>query len=132
MPLSEFASDLERRALPAFSLVVPDLCHSMHDCSRETGDAWLKAFLAPLLASPQLKNGVVFVVFDEGKTDLHGCGHVAALAIGPTVRRHSQATATLDHYSILRTIEDNWGLPLLGASATANPVRGIWRTPKKS
>ncbi len=32
-----------------------------------------------------------------------------------------------DHYGLLRTIEEAWGLPLLGRSAGATPITGIWR-----
>ena len=35
----------------------------MHDCSVATGDAWLHGFLPPLLRSPQMRGGVVFLVF---------------------------------------------------------------------
>ncbi len=65
VPLSQLGPDLARRALPDFSLVVPDLCHDMHDCSVATGDAWLGSFLPAILRSPEMKDGVVFVLFDE-------------------------------------------------------------------
>ena len=41
--------------LPSYSLVVPDQCNDMHDCSVATGDRWLKGFLPPLLASRRLR-----------------------------------------------------------------------------
>ena len=65
--------------LPAFSFVVPDLCHDMHDCSIRTGDEWLARFIRPLLT---LKRTVVFVVFDEGTTDSGGGGEVPLIAAG--------------------------------------------------
>ena len=49
VPLRSFARDLGAGRLPDFSLVVPDLCHDMHDCSVAAGDAWLRVFLRPLL-----------------------------------------------------------------------------------
>ena len=48
----------------------------MHDCSVATGDAWLKADVAPLLRSPELRSGVVFVAFDEGTSDTGGGGRI--------------------------------------------------------
>jgi hypothetical protein len=33
------------------------------------------------------------------------------------------------HYGLLRTIEQGFDLPLLGRSARATPVTGIWRLP---
>ena len=127
VPLGTFRRDLEAGRLPDFSLVVPDLCHDMHDCSVTTGDAWLGGFLQPLLRSPALRHGVVFVVFDEGTSSLGGGGHVPALVLGPLVRPASSSSTPLDHYGLLRTIEGTWGLPLLGRSRGATPITGIWR-----
>jgi hypothetical protein len=121
------SADVRARRLPDFSLVVPDLCNSMHDCSVATGDAWLKRNVVPLLSSPALGRGVVFVVFDEGATSLGGGGRVAALALGSRVRPGSHAAAPTSHYGLLRTIEAAWQLPLLGESARAKPIAGIWR-----
>ena len=32
----------------------------------------------------------------------------------------------IDHYSVLRTLEDMYGLAPLGKAATATPISGIW------
>jgi phosphatidylinositol-3-phosphatase len=127
VPFPRLAHDLARHRLPDFSLVVPNLCNDMHDCSAATGDAWLKAHVVPLLRSPQLRGGVVFVVFDEGTSDTGSGGHVEALALGPTVRRGATFTKPTNHYGLLRTIEDSWGLPRLGLSRRGTPVGGIWK-----
>jgi hypothetical protein len=127
VPLTQLARDLAARRLPDFSLVVPNLCHDTHDCSLTTGDRWLGSFLPPLLASPELAGSVVFVIFDEGSTNLRGGGHIPAIALGPAVRPHTRYTLPMTHYSLLRTIEDAWRLDLLGRSAQAHAVAGIWR-----
>jgi acid phosphatase len=129
VPFSELAGDLDHRRLPDFSLVIPDNCHNMHDCPVSTGDTWLKGFLPGVLASPQMRHGVVFVIFDEGKGRDPGLpgGRIPALAVGPTVRPGSRTSGTLDHYALLRTIEDAFRLPRLGRSASARPITGIWR-----
>lgn len=122
VPLTQLRADLRADALPAFALVVPDLCHSMHDCSVRTGDRWLGATIPPLLNLP---NTVVFVVFDEGSSH----NRVPALALGTAVLPHTRVTSRTGHYSLLRTIEAAWGLPLLGRSASAKPITGIWKQP---
>jgi acid phosphatase len=123
VPLAQLTRDRVAGRLPNFALVVPDLCHDMHDCSVATGDAWLKRFLPPLLSLPDT---AVFVVFDE--SDTAGPG-VPALALGSLVRAHSYSTGVTSHYGLLRTIEQGFRLPLLGRSARATPVTGIWRLP---
>lgn len=124
VPLSQLGADVRAGALPNFSLVVPDLCHSMHDCSVSVGDAWLRSQIGKFVKLP---NTVVFVVFDEGSTSIRGGGHTAALALGRAVRLGSRSTRVTSHYGILRTIEQAWGLPLLGHSADVAPITGIWR-----
>jgi hypothetical protein len=127
VPFTRLERDLARGRLPDFSLVVPNLCNDMHDCPVATGDAWLKAHVVPLLHSRVLRGGVVFVVFDEGVTDLGGGGRIEALALGPTVRRGSRFRRSTNHYGLLRTIEDAWRLPRLGLSRTGTPIGGIWK-----
>jgi phospholipase C len=122
VPLPQLAADLESGSLPDFALVVPDLCHSMHDCPVRTGDRWLRTILPPLLQWPDT---VVFVTFDEGARGA-GRNHVAALALGSAVRPATRSAQRTGHYGLLRTIEDAWGLPLLGHSASAKPIAGIW------
>jgi phosphatidylinositol-3-phosphatase len=127
VPFPQLARDLAGHRLPDFSLVVPNLCDDMHDCSVATGDAWLKAHVVPLLRAPALRGGVAFVVFDEGTSGTGGGGRVEALALGPTVRPGSTFARATNHFGLLRTIEDAWGLPRLGYSRTGTPIGGIWR-----
>ena len=126
VPFAQLGRDLHRNELPDFSLVVPNLCDDMHDCGVEAGDAWLNAHVVPLVHSAQLRRGVVFVVFDEGTSDTGGGGRIMALALGPTVRRGSRFTKATNHYGLLRTIEDAWGLPRLALSRKGTPIGGIW------
>ena len=112
---------LSPRRLPDFALVIPDLCHDMHDCPVRVGDAWLRRFLPPLLRIPDT---AVFVTFDES----YGPGNrVPALALGPLVRPGTRFASAMTHYGLLRTLEDGLGLPRLGRSARVRPVTGIWK-----
>ena len=99
----------------------------MHDCPVAAGDAWLRSFLRPLLASPQLKRSLVLVTFDEGTSYGRDGGHVATLAVGPLVRPGAVSRRPVNQFGLLRTIEDGLGLPALGASRVNRPVTGIWR-----
>jgi phosphatidylinositol-3-phosphatase len=124
---SQHVFDLSRfnpRHLPAYSLVIPNLCNDMHDCSVSTGDQWLSTFIKPLLA---VKRTAVFIVFDEGTTDLGGGGNVPLIIAGSAVKRHSVITGATTHYSLLRTSEALLGLTPLGHAGSAPLLTGIWR-----
>jgi hypothetical protein len=123
-PFAELATDAAAEALPDFAFIVPDLCNSMHDCSVKVGDAWLRRTVGPLLELPRT---VIFITFDEGVSNVRGGGHIATLAVGTAVRPRAAFRRITNHYGLLRTIEQAWGLPRLGRSASARPITGIWR-----
>ncbi len=107
-----------------YELIVPNLCNDMHDCSVATGDSFLKGFVPSILASPAFRTGgVLFITWDEGTTNLGGGGHVATLVIGPGVRAGFKSAVAHDHYSLVRTIEDAWGLGCLNQACSANDLR---------
>lgn len=117
-------SSLDPRHLPAFSFVAPNLCHDAHDCPLATANAFLQHWLPPLL---QVPSTAVFVLFDEGTTSIGGGGRTKAFVAGTAVKRHVAFRQGVNHYTVLRTIEDLFRLPYLGASRTATPLTGIWR-----
>lgn len=123
VPVDELAADVAGKRLPDLAFVVPDLCNSMHDCSVKVGDTWLRRHIGPLLKLPRT---VIFITFDEGRTQVRGGGHVTTLAVGTAVRRRSVFRGITNHYGLLRTIEQAWGLPRLGLSARARPITGVW------
>ncbi len=110
-----------------FQLVVPNMCHDMHDCSVATGDAFLKRFLAPVVANPAFAHTLVFITWDEGTDSTGGGGRVATIAVGPTVRPGVKSTVAHTHYSLLRTVENIWGLGCLNRTCSANDLREMLR-----
>ncbi|SRR5581483_5276319 len=113
-----FTDTMPSAALPTFSFVTPNLCHDTHDCSVAIGDAWLKKFLPPLLASADYRSGTtaIFVVWDEPTPTPN-------IVISPTTPAGTVVTQPFDHYSLLRTTEELLGLPFLGKAATATSMR---------
>ena len=118
-------SALHDAALPDFVWITPDLCNDTHDCSVATGDRFLARLLPPLIRALGPR-GVVFVTYDEGSSGAHGGGHVFTLATGPGVRpgRYDQA---FDHYALLRTIEDVFGLRHLARASEATSMTPLLR-----
>ena len=112
--------------LPTVSFVVPDLCNDMHDCSVGTGDSWARSNLGPYLDWATSHNSLLIVTFDEDEGSSEN--HIATMVAGAGVRAGT-SSQRIDHYSLLRTIEDMYGLPPLGKAASAKPLTGIWTEP---
>jgi phosphatidylinositol-3-phosphatase len=105
-----------------FEMIVPNEINDMHSSSVGAGDAFLQAFLPEILGSPAFTDSVLFITWDEGSTDVQGGGHIATLIASPNMTPGSRFEAAATHYSILRTIELAWGLPLLGQAARASTI----------
>jgi len=123
VPLSELTTDLQANKLPDFVWITPNLCNDTHDCPVETGDQWLQTWVPKLLASPAWKEkGVLFITYDEGAGKKGCCklaagGQIVTVIISPLVQPGFQSSVPYNHYSLLRTIEEAWNLPLLGNAA---------------
>ena len=125
VPSGRLSADLGTTSAPDFMWVTPDLCNDGHDCSTATADSWLSTTLPMVLDSPWFSsNGVVIVTWDEG-TGSAGCcsgaagGHVATIVVSSRITQHLTAPEPVDHAGVLRTIEQLYGVPLLGDSACA-------------
>jgi hypothetical protein len=129
VPLDQLSRDLAAGKLPAFAFVTPDLCHDMHDCSVHAGDAFL-AGLVPRLLAALGRQGLLVVTWDEGTSDRGCCGragggNIATILAGDAARHGARSAAPFTHYSLLRTIEDAWGLSPLRAAANARPLTAL-------
>jgi phosphatidylinositol-3-phosphatase len=121
VPLSQLAADTTAGPLPNLSFIVPDTCHDAHDCSLSVADTWVKDNVGPLLERPEIRDhGLVVFTFDEAEGgDQRGCcensrgGHIATWLVGTGVAAGVRTNVPYNHYSLLRTIEDTFGLPCL-------------------
>jgi len=123
VPFTRFATDLSAGALANFVWITPDMCHDMHDCSIAAGDAWLSKVIPTILASPTFNNAVLFLLWDEGTTTTGGGGRIPALVVSPFTPPGLRVSRPMNHYDVLRTIEDAWGLPPLANAASASALR---------
>ena len=106
-----------------FNLIIPDLCHDMHDCPTADGDAWLRDFVPRILESAAWRDGgALFVTFDEGLDSSASPNRVATIVSSPLVRPGTTSAVPHTHYSLLRTIQDGFGLDCLEESCSANTL----------
>ena len=148
VPIGQLGHDLSSGHVPAFSWVIPDECHDQHGdppyCidSGNPGDpqdqrlvAFGDRYLGHLVAQITHAafwargNNAIDIVYDEGDNNAHGGGRVADVVITSHGPRHLKAHAFYSHYSLLRTIQRNFGLPCLQHTcdtATVKPLRPLF------
>lgn len=125
VPMTRFGSDINNDQLPDFSFVVPDDANDGHSGSLGQADNWLRSHLTPLLNSSALqRDGILIIVFDESFTSdaAHGGGHVAAVVVGPRVKRGFKSTHFYQHQSLLRTVLQAMGVGTFPGAAASAPA----------
>jgi acid phosphatase len=122
LPLNRFPKNFAN--LPTVSFVVPTDAHNMHDGSVGTADSWLRKHLGAYVKWAQTHNSLLIVAWDEDDTSQGN--QVPTLFVGPMVKP-GQYGEQINHYNVLRTIEDAYGLGHAGASETAAPITDVWR-----
>jgi acid phosphatase len=114
--------------LPTVSFVIPNLCHDMHYCSRDTGDGWIQHNLGGYASRARSHNSLLIITWDEDGSIL-GLGgdnnKVPTIFYGAHVRPGIYGERT-GHDGVLRTVEDMYGPPHAGATATASPITDVW------
>jgi phosphatidylinositol-3-phosphatase len=130
VPFTQFAADLNNNQSPDFSFVVPNMNNDAHNGTLAQADGWLKTNIGPLLSNPAFQqDGILIIVFDESSsTDTaHGGGHVAAVVVGPGVKRGFKSTTLYQHQNLLRTVLDAAGVHSYpGAAATAKDMSDVF------
>jgi phosphatidylinositol-3-phosphatase len=129
---------------PNYTFITPDLCNDGHDASCADGgpgglpaaDAFLQTWVPKITASPAYqRGGLLMIVFDEGSGDSTACcneqsgpntpaaggqsggpggGRTGAVFLSPFITPGSTTTTAYNHYSLLRSVEDLFGLAHLG------------------
>jgi hypothetical protein len=128
---------------PNYVFIAPSLCHDGHDqpcVNHEPGglvsaDAFLRHWVPIITGSPAFRaDGLLIVTFDESiGLDATACckeptgpnttspgfngpggGRIGAVLLSPFIAPGTVSDVPYNHYSMLRSIEDIFGLPHLG------------------
>ncbi len=126
LPFGAFPQDYAQ--LPTVALIIPDQRNDMHDGSIAQGDAWLARNIGPYATWAMAHNSLLIVTWDEDD-NWHG-NRIATIFAGAMVKP-GQSAQRINHYTVLRTLAEMYGLPRLGESAKEKPIAGIWRAPAK-
>lgn len=142
--MSTFNARLATGDVASFNMVIPNGCADGEANCKPVNNRYAQfdGFLAQevprIEASPAFgSNGVIIVVYDEderagglaGKNGFGSGGHVVCAIISPLAVAGSYAQKYF-HYSLLRTLEDGFGLGAYVGNANAvTPIASIWRAP---
>lgn len=132
VPATSFASDITASTAPNLIWYTPNVNHDMHNTGVATGDRFLKRLVPTILGSAAYTSGpsAIVIVWDESvKSDTSGCcgglakgGHTLALLISNVGRKGFASSTPYYHGSILRTIQDAFGLQPLNDTAKAGTL----------
>ena len=121
---------------PNLVYITPDLCHDGHDTPCVDGqpgglvsaDKFLTTWVAKILQSPAyLTDGLLVITLDEADADASACcgqkgpggGRIGALLLSARVKAGTTNDTPYNHYSLLCSIEDMFGLAHLGRAGAA-------------
>ncbi len=144
VPLDGLARDLGSEATtPNYAFVTPNLCndgHDLHCANGDTGglvgiDRFLREWVPRITNSPAFRrDGLLIITFDEATSaDKTACcreqagpntrspgaggpggGRIGAVALSPYITPGTLSDVPYNHYSMLKSVEEIFGLPLLG------------------
>lgn len=106
-----------------FVWITPNMCNDMHDCPIATGDKWASKNLPKLISWDAANGGILILTFDENNGT---AGNQITTILAGNVNP-GQYNQNINHYSVLRTIENIFGVKALGYAASASPIEGVVR-----
>lgn len=120
-PLANFPKDFNQ--LPTVSFVIPNLQNDMHDGTIQEADQWLKKYMDAYVKWAKTHNSLLIVTWDEDDNSQNN--KIPTFFVGPMVKT-GQFTKDYNHFNLLRTIEDIYGLSHAGKSQTAEAINDVW------
>jgi hypothetical protein len=128
----EFGRDANAGTLPNYAFYSPDLDNDGHDpttdhrAGLDKGARFLTSFLEQYRSL--LKDTLIVVTFDESRNDAGPlANHIYTVFLGGMVKA-GQYDAPYNHYNVLATIADNFGVDRVGGGdRCARPIQEVWK-----
>ncbi|MCW2967928.1 MAG: phosphoesterase, partial [Solirubrobacteraceae bacterium] len=146
VPLDRLGAALNADDVPNYVFITPNLCHDGHDTpcvDKQPGglvsaNAFLQQWVPQIRRSRAYHDGGLLVVtFDESESGAEGCcvetapntpnpgatssgpggGRIGAVLLSPYIKPGTTDDTPYNHYSLLRSVEDVFGLAPLGYAA---------------
>jgi phosphatidylinositol-3-phosphatase len=148
VPLDRLGAAINADDVPNFTFITPNLCHDGHDSPCVDGqpgglvsvNTFLQQWIPMLQGSRAYRDGgLIVVTFDESGSGADGCcvedapntpnagattqgpggGRVGAVLLSPYIKAGTVDNTPYNHYSLLRSVENIFGLSPLGLAAKA-------------
>jgi len=110
---SVLLQDLDAGTVPQYLFYTPNMNNNGHDTGLNYAANWLTHTFLPNYLKPfnNTGNSLLVITFDEG---VPGDNQIYTLLIGPKIPQGYIDNTRYTHYSLLRLIEENFGLGNLG------------------
>jgi hypothetical protein len=126
---SVFPTDVAQSDFPSYAFYSPNMRNDGHKNDDLTfACKWVTDTFLPTIPAERWSDTLVVVTFDEAAGDEASNNHIATVFLGKLVTNSSEPVPNpYNHYNVLRTIEDNFGVaPLADGDCAARPISGIW------
>ena len=121
LPFTSFPTNYA--SLPSLSFVIPNLNDDMHDGTITQADTWLNNNLSAYATWAQANNSLLIVTWDED--DYTESNQIPTLIVGQPVKP-GKYSENVNHYNLLATLEQIYGVSEVGSSSGATPITDIW------
>jgi hypothetical protein len=142
-PIQQLSTDLAAGQVPNLSYVVPDMCHDMHGAppfcvdsgnGKSIEDSWLTstsdAYVGNIVKQIQSSsvwttgNTAIVITFDEGSSATSKTADIVVTNHGPRGVTDNNA---YNHYNLLASLQQAFGLGCLLNSCTATPMTPLFQ-----
>lgn len=127
-PFTSFPSNFA--TLPTISIVVPTQANDMHDGTINQADTWTQNNLNGYVQWAKTNNSLFILTFDED--DGSAGNRIATIFVGDHVVPGVSSNQTINHFNLLGTLQDMYGLSRNNNSIGALAITSVFAVPEPS